>query len=238
MNLLIIGLYISALSEPSLRVLLLDVCIHYSLHLSQQYLQNRSFLALHPYTMSQSQSTSSTSSSTPNPITIRDAQISDAQTIAELGAHVFSETFAHSVQPHELEAFLEESYTTSAIRKDLQDTTRDVIVAADADDKIVGFAYLTRDTSEPCIADVEDKVELQRIYVDTSTHGKGIGGMLAGRIEEMAREQGFKNIWLGVWEENDKARRAYERWGYRQVGDHDFVVGTVVQTDHILLKRL
>lgn len=172
------------------------------------------------------------------PFSVRPALPSDTDDIAELGAHVFTVTFAHSVQPHELEAFLEESYTTTAITNDLNDESKDVIVAVDADDQLLGFAYLTRGSSEPCVDEVQDKVELQRIYVHPSAHGQGIGRLLASRIEQMALDQGFKNIWLGVWEENENALKAYEKWGYHKVGDHDFVIGKVVQTDHIMLKSL
>lgn len=169
---------------------------------------------------------------------VRPGRVSDANNIATLGAHVFTVTFAHSVQPHELEAFLEESYTPTAIRRDLNDESKDVIVAVDAQDQVLGFAYLTRGSSEPCVEEVKDKVELQRIYVHPSTQGQGIGRLLASRVEQMAIEQGFKNMWLGVWEENENALRAYEKWGYHKVGDHDFVIGKVVQTDHIMLKSL
>jgi len=45
-------------------------------------------------------------------------------------------------------------------------------------------------------------------------------------------------VWLGVWEENLKAQRAYERFGFGRAGEHDFVCGECVQTDWILMKRL
>ncbi|KAM5350676.1 hypothetical protein ACJ41O_007181 [Fusarium nematophilum] len=176
--------------------------------------------------------------SQPHSFSIRPAQLSDSRPIADLGAHVFSVTFGHSVQPHELDAFLQESYTEAAVRKDILDADKDVIIATDAEDKILGFAYLTRGSSEPCVDEMENKVELQRIYVHPSAHGKGVGRALAVKVEDMARAQGFKNIWLGVWEENVKAMRAYEKWGYERVGDHDFVIGSVVQTDYIMLKAL
>ncbi|KAF5012367.1 hypothetical protein FDECE_1594 [Fusarium decemcellulare] len=172
------------------------------------------------------------------PVAIRPAKLVDAERIATLGAHVFALTFGHSVEPHELEDFLEESYTQSAIIKDIQDENKDVIIATDAGDHILGFAYLTRGSSEPCVEKMEKIVELQRIYVDPSAHGSGVGRALERSIENMAREQGFKNLWLGVWEENTRALKAYDKWGYRRVGDHDFVVGSVVQTDYILLKAL
>ncbi|KEF57961.1 uncharacterized protein A1O9_05883 [Exophiala aquamarina CBS 119918] len=171
-------------------------------------------------------------------IGIRDAVGEDVDCIANLGAHVFSTTFGHSVPAHELQAYLDESYSATAIRQDVGHPNKNMIVATTPDNAIVGFALLTRGTSEPCIDYIDNKVELQRIYVHLDHHGLGIGKALVGRIEDMAREQGFKHIWLGVWEENLKARRVYEKLGYTFAGDHDFTIGEVVQTDHIMIKPL
>ncbi|KAM0544206.1 hypothetical protein ACHAPJ_011957 [Fusarium lateritium] len=172
------------------------------------------------------------------PVSIRFATLADAGLIAALGAHVFSVTFGHSVEQHELDAFLEESFTEVSITKDIQDENKDVIVSTNDENEVLGFAYLTRGSSEPCVENEEKTVELQRIYVHPSAHGAGVGRSLEKAIETMAREQGFKNLWLGVWEENPRAIRAYEKWGYKKVGDHDFTIGSVVQRDEIMLKVL
>jgi GNAT superfamily N-acetyltransferase len=177
-------------------------------------------------------------SNSQKPVNISFATIADAGRIAELGGHVFSITFGHSVEPHELAAFLEEAYTEAAIIKDINDKDRDVIIATGNDGDLLGFAYLTRGSSEPCVEGLEKTVELQRIYVHPASHGTGVGKILEKEIETMAREQGFKNLWLGVWQENPRAMRAYEKWGYKKVGDHDFTIGSVVQTDDIMVKAL
>ncbi|KAJ2979636.1 hypothetical protein NQ176_g3126 [Zarea fungicola] len=109
--------------------------------------------------------------------------------------------------------------------------------------KVVGFAQLTRGSSsgEPCLASLDhvaSTAELQRLFVDLSYHGKGIGSRLARTIEDIARRDGFTHMWLGVWEENTVAKQVYEKLGYTALGFHDFVVGSIVQRDHILMKAL
>lgn len=172
------------------------------------------------------------------PVTIRAAQAEDVVAIARLGAHVFSTTFGHSVPAHELQAYLDESYSIEAVTCDVEDPAKDMFVATKPGIGVIGFALLTRGSSEPCIAHLENYVELQRIYVHPEHHGGGVGKLLAHAVEKTARDQGFTYMWLGVWEENHKARKVYERLGYRMVGDHDFVIGEVVQTDNIMLKEL
>ena len=169
---------------------------------------------------------------------VRAALLSDAESIAKLGGHVFAHTFGHSVTPDDLQAFLTETYTPPAISAELSHQDKTTLVVTDDTGVIKGFATLTRNSTEPCVESLEDKVELQRLYVDLSAHRQGVGSMLMRSMEEIATGEGFRNMWLGVWDENHKAMRAYEKWGYKVVGDHDFTVGDIVQTDLIMTKAL
>jgi ribosomal protein S18 acetylase RimI-like enzyme len=51
---------------------------------------------------------------------------------------------------------------------------------------------------------------------------------------EEARKMGHATIWLGVWEKNERAIRFYDKWGFRKIGEKQFVLGRDVQTDFIM----
>jgi ribosomal protein S18 acetylase RimI-like enzyme len=169
---------------------------------------------------------------------LRPARAQDIDAIANLGAKTFASSFGYSMPASDLQAYLEAAYSPSSIAKDLANPLIDIIVTSDETDRVIGFVQLTQGTIEPCIADVDRPIELQRLYVDESYHGGGIGRALENEVERISRERGFKTMWLGVWEENFKAQKAYERFGFSKVGSHDFVMGTCVQTDWILTKDL
>lgn len=171
-------------------------------------------------------------------LTVRKASLSDAKSIAAMGSHVFAVTFGHSVSREDLESYLSEAYTAEAVAKDIAHPEKKMIVATDESGVIRGFVAVGRGASERCLADLEDTGELHRLYVDVSVHGQGVGTLLVKSVEQVAKEAGVKNMWLGVWEENYKAIKAYERWGYATVGDHDFWLGTVAQRDLIMTKAL
>ncbi|TIA42121.1 acetyltransferase [Aureobasidium pullulans] len=111
-------------------------------------------------------------------------------------------------------------------------------VVTDVEDQILGFALLTRGPPEPCIQDIPKQVELQRIYLHPSAQGRGVGKLLASSVEKEAKEQGFENLWLAVYEKNQKAIQIYEKLGFKTVGTHDFVIGKETQTDLVMLKPL
>ena len=108
----------------------------------------------------------------------------------------------------------------------------------DQDGEVIGFTQLTENTTEPCLSHLPGLVELQRLYVSRTHQGLGTGKRLAREIELVARNLGYKAIWLGVWEGNFKAQRVYEGLGYSKVGDHEFKMGKCIQMDWIMCKDL
>ena len=89
-----------------------------------------------------------------------------------------------------------------------------VTLVAVRDDNISGFATsgLCRDT------DLADFGELMAIYVDPSQLGCGIGRLLIGAARDRLRGLGVAGAALWVLKDNARARRFYERDGWRPDG--------------------
>ncbi|KAK9428578.1 acyl-CoA N-acyltransferase [Lipomyces doorenjongii] len=172
-------------------------------------------------------------------VTIRDAHLDDAAAIANLGSQVFAATFGHSVAPQDLNDYLERAYSVSQITRDLSNPQRHFFVACVDQGRVIGFSELREgSTSEDCVSGTENPVELYRLYIDLDFHRAGVGRSLIEKVEGLAKEQGFKTLWLGVWEENLKAQKVYEKMGFVRVGDHVFKVAEVVRTDYIMSKSI
>ncbi|EXJ93454.1 hypothetical protein A1O1_01846 [Capronia coronata CBS 617.96] len=183
--------------------------------------------------------TERTQTPTPPSFSIRAATVQDAPAIAELGATVFSTTFGFSIPTPDLNTYLDEAYSASAIEKGILAPSTHIIVAcANTDNRVIGFAQLTEGTSEPCIADLERVVELQRLYIYADFQGAGVGRTLTREVEKMARDRRYRIMWLGVWEGNFKAQRVYEAMGYSRVGEREFKMGRCIQTGWIMCKDL
>jgi ribosomal protein S18 acetylase RimI-like enzyme len=49
---------------------------------------------------------------------------------------------------------------------------------------------------------------------------------------------GCQAIWLGVWERNERAIRFYERWEFEIVGARQFTLGSDLQNDLVMVRKL
>ena len=87
------------------------------------------------------------------------------------------------------------------------DKDKTTLVATNDAGVIKGFATLRRNSSEPCIDELESKIELQRLYIDVSSHRQGVGTLLMKYLVDIAKGEGFRNPWLGTWDENDKGEQ-------------------------------
>ena len=77
-------------------------------------------------------------------------------------------------------------------------------------------------------------LEIERIYVLPRYKGKGIGKMLVHHALHQAKSTEKENLWLGVWERNEKAISFYERVGFRKAGTHTFLLADDRQNDFIM----
>ncbi|WWD21988.1 hypothetical protein CI109_106476 [Kwoniella shandongensis] len=179
---------------------------------------------------------------------------SDAASISYLIGSTWSKFFGYSVSPSDLEHYMTTKLSVDGIKRDLEDSKNVFLVAtpsssssssaptsssthAGTDGEIVGVVQLVKDSTEPCLT-LPRPIELQRLYAHSSTHGTGLGPLLISIAEQESRKMGYKSIWLGVWEDNARAKRFYEKMGFRAVGEHYFYVGESKRRDWIMEKSL
>ncbi|MEQ1692392.1 MAG: GNAT family N-acetyltransferase, partial [Gemmatimonas sp.] len=55
---------------------------------------------------------------------------------------------------------------------------------------------------------------------------------------ETAQSRGARTLWLGVWEQNPRAIRFYEKCGFVDVGSAVFHMGTEVQHDRVMARPI
>jgi ribosomal protein S18 acetylase RimI-like enzyme len=153
--------------------------------------------------------------------TIRPARASDVPALAGLAARTWSAAFGSSVSTEdgaaELREKRSEAYYAGALR------TRTVLVA-EADDELIGYAELG-DVDIPERRGDRRAGELHRVYVDTGRQGRGVGRALVAAALRHPRLAQAPRVYLQVWEQNERAVRLYEGFGFRRVGTTRFRIG-------------
>lgn len=165
-------------------------------------------------------------------VSIRLAKEEDAPALYELASRVFYETFAPDNTPEDMRLYMESAFSVERQRSEIADAKRTTFLAH-AKEKLVGYVQFVEGTNEPCVTTAHP-IELARLYVDSSWHGRGLASQLLLQGLEDMRSRGFRTVWLGVWERNVKAQKFYLKSGFKRVGEHVFQMGSDPQTDWIL----
>ena len=171
----------------------------------------------------------------PQPV-IRRATTADAGLLAEFGARTFFETFAADNTPEDMRLHLASAWHPDLQRAEILDVEVDTLLAC-ADGQLAGFAQVRRAQPPAGIA-AREPVEIKRFYLDKPWQGQGLARALMDAVEQQARTRGARELWLGVWERNERAQAFYRKCGFRKVGTKIFVVGTDPQTDQVMLRVL
>jgi diamine N-acetyltransferase len=169
-------------------------------------------------------------------IIIRKATIEDANLLAQLGWQTFYESFIAVNSPDDMQAYLEEAFTPEVILSELQDPDSQYFIAQNPT-KAIGYAKLRYRPNAEELPKPE-AIELQRIYVDANYQKLKVGSLLLNHCLKTAQNQGFKIIWLGVWEHNQKALAFYQKNGFTAFGSHTFQLGKDLQTDLLYQKEI
>ena len=167
---------------------------------------------------------------------IRRTTPADAEALSGLSRTCFTQTFGHLYTPSDLEAFLDEAYSPTVLRAELEDPNRATwFLFEDATDE-APIGYVTACPAHlphPDIAPGDG--EVQRLYILQGHQGAGRGTLLLKTALEWLERDGPSTLWIGVWSENYGAQHFYARHGFEIVGDYSFMVGN--HADHELITR-
>lgn len=131
---------------------------------------------------------------------IRSATRADVDAIASIWRSGWADGHAGRV-PAELERERRTGSWPAQVRDRLAQTW-----VAERDAYVVGFVTVVDD-------------ELEELYVAADARGSGVAATLLRHGERVVRDGGFTSAWLAVVAGNDRARRFYEREGWRDRGD-------------------
>jgi len=168
---------------------------------------------------------------------IRRAQAADAARLAAFATRVYAESFAADTPPDDLALFLRETYSSALQEAEIRDERVSTFVAEEDETTLAGFFQVRATVPPPCVVEA-DVLELGRFYVAARWQGGGLAHRLMDAAVAEALRLGVSWLWLSTWEINARARAFYEKVDFRTVGTREFVVGTDVQIDRVMVRRI
>ena len=156
--------------------------------------------------------------------------------LQRISKQTFSETFAVDNTAENMKKYLEEGFSVEKLTAELNDENA-AFYFATVDDKVVGYLKVNFGPAQTELKD-DSSLEIERIYVLKEFHGKRVGQLLYEKAIQMARQMKAEFVWLGVWEENQRAIHFYKKNGFVEFDKHVFKLGDDEQTDIMMKLQL
>lgn len=132
--------------------------------------------------------------------------------LQEIGRRTFYETFSESNTEENMKDYLGKGFSIDKLTTELNDIKAEFYFAK-IDQEIIGYLKLNFGESQTEIKD-DKALEIERIYVLKEFHGKKVGQILYNKAIEIAKQKNADYVWLGVWEENQRAINFYKKNGF------------------------
>lgn len=169
-------------------------------------------------------------------LTIKEATRKDAELIAEMSRQTFYDTFAPDNRKEDMDQFLDEVFTKNELMKEVG-AKNNIFLLAYVDEQPAGYVRMREFNNPPSLGNAV-AMEIARIYVVKEFIGTGVGAALMQRCIDISNDLQKELIWLGVWERNHRAIAFYEKWAFAKFNETEFILGTDVQTDWLMKKKL
>lgn len=144
-------------------------------------------------------------------MTIRKAKNADLDGIKSLLLQVL--TVHHNGRPDIFKGNCRK-YTDEQILEIIADEKTPVLIAADEQDRVMGYAFciFQQHIDSNILTDIKT-LYIDDLCVDENIRGKHIGSTLYNAVLDFARENDCYNVTLNVWTCNESAMKFYEKMG-------------------------
>jgi len=170
-------------------------------------------------------------------ISIRAASIDDYALITTMGKQTFLESHGHSASPADINAYINEKYTTEVILPELSNTSNHYHILF-YDNQPAGYSNIVLNSIHPNIS-LSPATKLDRIYILQEFFHLKLGSFLLNFNVQVAKEKEQQGMWLYVWTENHRAVHFYTKNKFTIIGRYDFrISATHTNPNHLMLRLL
>ena len=161
----------------------------------------------------------------------------DVPALSVMAKKTFYDTFTGTCTEDDMQHFLKKYYEEPILAEELNSGIEYYFAEVDG----IPAGYISFKDETPDFPEIKGSsaLELKRLYVLESFHGKGTAHVMMEFFMDHAVSQGYDVVFLGVWEYNFRAQKFYAKYGFKtSEHKHDFPIGDTPQTDIYLIKFL
>lgn len=148
------------------------------------------------------------------------AGIEHAKVLSELGTTTFVDSHWESAPACEIETYLSEKYSLSALSKEFADPSN-IFHLIEHRDETAGFSKMVLNCSHPTVG-ISHASKMDQIYLLKSFHGLKLGAKLFQHNIEFSKSMGQQGMWLVVWVGNTQAITFYEKFHFQIMSKSHF----------------
>ncbi len=161
----------------------------------------------------------------------------DGATLARVAVRTFADAFSADNSSEAMAVYMAQAFGSEQQTNELTDPAI-ITILTELDEELIAYAQLRTAEPPPACVTGPAPIELWRFYLDRRWHGKGLAQELFAEVLNSAKEAKGETLWLGVWERNGRAQSFYRKCGFKDVGDHEFLLGNARQRDRIMSLSL
>ena len=139
---------------------------------------------------------------------IRRAVIDDAASLANIIVESWKSAYSSIIPATEMVKFLDKQRRQQQFEKFIQDG--EIILIGICHGVPCGLVFANKDNDEQ----LEECGSIYSIYFLEEYWGKGLAAKLMDKVISILKDEGCRRILLWVYEENERARGFYERYGF------------------------
>jgi ribosomal protein S18 acetylase RimI-like enzyme len=152
--------------------------------------------------------------------------------LQKISRDTFYETFVTSSSEENMRLYLENNFSKEQLTKEFENSYSEFYFAIQ-ENEVIGYLKINYSAAQTELKD-DNSLEVERVYVRLNYHGKGVGQQLLDYAIQLAEQKNMQTVWLGVWENNQKAINFYKKNGFVTFDQHVFMLGEEAQTDYLM----
>ena len=166
----------------------------------------------------------------------RKVGVESVNALVYLWAETFTQAYHDVHSPEHIRTYCSKNYSAEAATAILSDDQFNCMIAY-RENVPVGYYILKY---QQCLAQLDgESSELKQIYILSSEYGTGLGRMLFEHAFDVARQAGYKWIWLCVSNVNYRAQKFYKKLNFEPIAPGPILmVGTDQLASTIMALRI